>query len=927
MQLHNSKLLEALGSVPGSGGWSCPLHGDGTPSMRVHENRVSGSAFFECVNPSCRFYGDAVTLVSAARKATVAEAITMFRPGGVLAHVLKEPLLEAEAVAYTESRTAQSRIQAFLSRCQQTFRQTPEKARFRAGLSQNSLRLVPADMGLLIKGDDMPGQFKEYAKPKYQRANHVVYPFTYNGEVTHVQLQDVASNLPAVTVPITRDDIGVYMERFDEIPQTIVVAPDPRSASIIYGNCTAEWSKKPAIVAAAGFPLPESFTGVSTIYLLSTSDAPLTLQAGLNALAAPEIVSGAVSQPLLKVWSTLRPAEAITAEQVRIRLDNAKSDSVMLVGWVLKEIDKMLGAGNTEAVFHALDAAALPESVRADLVRLGKEKGLSTVVIETLQSVTCASASRLILGNGRLIRRTTSSLKSLTRHGDEEVLANFGISVNHKIRTYSGDAVLVCSVTVQDSTVPPITVSLPESCWFRATAIQKQVVKAFAARGQTPYVAIYDKPGYDWRDILSKLSEKCELYTEVTELGLDDALDLHMPGFVVRPHLKQVSGQRQVFTLPPAPLQMYGGLPSGIPLSACEPFRYLFRRCDNMYVAAFTHGLMHVVHQATAGLFPGAQGRARSPKHLLYVETEAGIWQSAFRQLAAFFSDSDYVPTLNFTTPESTLAEYKQLGALPLIARIPALRGNKFPSLILDSPVSLCGLVDSATAILSTGDLRTTFITPACDKPETGAVISPSDIEDLRQGFAGFLLEFTTRVPMDSVYRSGLLPSQVAYEAACAMLEVEPQPLMKQIARRSFPSMGMTGVNTFFDVMHRVINTLGRKPIFCVVTGRPPVDASFTGRGQHIFVMDDYVVVSRAVVELINKDVATILRFDTRTLTQELQERGLLAQCPDDLDIDTNRCWVLTRETWDANVVRPTIWFPQQLTQGSVIQLKHFKTA
>lgn len=926
MQLHNGKLLQALGCAGAGDNWTCPLHGDGVPTLRVRENRQSGVVHFDCVHPQCRFYGDAVALVAAAKKVGLGEALALLRPGGALSPCMAEPLLEAEAAAYTEAKSAQARVQAYMSRCQQAMRQTPEKGRFRTGLSQNTLRMVPPELGLLVKGEDMPPLFRPYNKGRHTKISHVAYPYTYNGDVNFVRLQDPALPLITETVTVVRDDLGVFMERFDTPPPVLVMAPDPRAAALIYGNCMAESSVKPPVIAAAGFPLPESLAGVKTIHILATPDQPLTLPQALQALSANEAVAGAPDQPQLRVWWQSRPAESLTAEMIRNRLASVEG-TVPLTAWTVKEMDRRLNDGGAEDVLAALDQYPIPAHVRSALLEAARAKNLSALLIENLGTISTGAAARLVLGNGKVLRRTPTSLKAVSRRGDEDILCNAGLSVGHKIRTYKGDAVLALTVTVPDPGVPPLTLALPEPYWAKGRLIQRQVAKAFAARGQNPYVAIYDVPGYDWRDILSKLSEKCPLYTEVTELGLDEALDLHMPGFVVRTQARVVEPQRQVFTLPAPPLQMYGGITSGTGYGAGEAFKGLFAKCDNLYVAAFTHGLMHVVHQLTAGLAPGAQGKARAPRHLLYVETEAGIWQAPFRQLSAFFSDSDYVPTLSFSAPEQTLAEYKQLGVLPWIGKIPALRGDRFPRIILDSSVGVCGIVDSATAILSTGDLRTTYVVPCSDIPAEPGVIASSDIEELRQCFAGFLLEYANGVDMDSAYRSGLVPSQVAYEAACRMLGTEPMPLMAKLARRTFPSMGMSGVNTFFDVLHRAINALGRKPMFCVVTGAPPADTSFTARGQHVFVMDDVVVVSRAIVELVNNDVATLVRFDAKILTQELQDRGLLVPCPSDLKIDTNRCWVMKRETWDASVVRPTIWFPQALTQDSVIRLKQFKGA
>lgn len=914
MQLHNQNLLEALGCERAGDRWTCPLHGDGA-TLCVRDDGDGGSVF-DCSHPSCRFYGDAVALAAAAKKILPQDAVALFRAGGPLAHTLKQPLTDAEAAAYYESKAAQSRIQAYLSACQLNLRRTPDRARFRMGVSQNTLRSVPQELGLLIRGDGTPPLFREFNKQKYAKANHVVYPYTYNGEVTHVRVQDVSSAFATVTVPVTRPDLGVFMERFEAVPETLIVVTDPRAAALIYGNCTAETSIKPPVVAAAGFPLPDSLRAVKTLYLLSTADAPISLERALAIFSAECWVSGARRQPHIRVWEVARPAERVMAYDVRKRIQAQDMDSPELDTWIARRLSEIVSAGNKEEAYRIVSAAALSDDARAALART---RAATPAVAEILTSVSTASSRHLVLGNGRLLKMTAVGLKALTRKGEEEVLSNFSIDVSHRIRTYDGNDVLVCTVAVTDPAVPPVTVELTETARARATTVQRAVAKAFAAKGLAPYVAAYDLKDYDWNDVFCRLAADCDMHHEVKALGLDSDGDVHFPKAVVRTQTAAVTEQRQIFTMPAPTLMAYAGITASSGLSPCEPFRCLLERCDNLYVAAFTHGLMHVLYTSTAGLAPCATTKA--PRHLLYTETEAGLWLPVFGQLSTLFSGDAAAVTVSYTDPLTTVSDYRELGTLPLLARIPALRGDKFPRLIVESPVNLIGLTDSATATLSSGDLRTTFIAPCSDNPEPACVIAPADIADMRDAFPGFLAEFAARVPFTTAYRDATVPSQAAYEAACDLLQVPTSSVMSKIARKYFPSIGMTGANTFFDRLHAILNAPHKKTPVCIVRGAPPADGSFTARGQHIFVMDDIVVISHTVVGLINKDSDTAMRFDHRLLTEEFQERGLLTFRPEWLLVDTNRCWIMKREDWDLHVVRPPLLLPRLVTPGTVIQL------
>lgn len=825
----------------------------------------------------------------------------------------------AEIEAEAEARQLQQRLQVYMAACQLALRKTPDRARFRTGVSHTTIRMVPREMGLLVKGGDTPSQFKAWDKPRYAAVPHITYPYTFDGDITCVKVQDLVDG-STVTVPVTRGDIGVFMEAFDKAPPVLIVAPDPVSAAIIYGNCTAESALKPPVVAVAGFPLPRTFAGTGVIRIVSTPQTPLTLRQALGALASPQPIIGAKTPPVLQVWWNACAPSAMTAELVRRGLSKDCENVTALDLWTAKEIAHMADTGNVEDVYREISRAGLDDSVRARLVELAQ--GISAKAVDALTASAAAKMRCLVLGNGRQFWRRERGIIASAHDGKEEVIANVGIEVCHKLKAYDGSETLRCMVTPEDPAVPAVGVVIPNKRRKTAEELQALIVSAFSAAGHAPYVAVYDRNGYSWRDVLAKLAEGCDVRHEVKAMGADANHDIHFPAAVVRVDSAAVEPQSQIYTLPRHTLQMYAGITPADDDDGLDAYKALFRSCNNLYVAAFTHGLMHVVHQATYGLRQHGHGKIWTPRHLLFVETESGIWEPVFAQLASLFSNSDHIPTLGFTDALASACSYRELGTLPMIAHVPRLRGHQFPRFIMESPVSLIGLVDSATAALTGGDLRTTFLTPACDKPAQVCTIDAAAIASLRNGFPRFLLRYVENVEWES-YRGKSSASQAAYEAACKILGVDVEPLVGAIAKKYFPSAGLTGVDTFFDQLHRQLNNhRHRRNLACIVHGDPPADASFTGRGQHIFVMPDRVVISHAVVATMNRDDLSSARFDRTLLTQEFEERGLLASVPERLNVDTNRCWVLDRRTWDALVVRPPLLLPGFVKPGSVIQLQ-----
>ena len=149
------------------------------------------------------------------------------------------------------------------------------------------------------------------------------------------------------------------------------------------------------------------------------------------------------------------------------------------------------------------------------------------------------------------------------------------IDVLHKIRTYSGDEIVVCNVMPEDTGVPAVKMNIPVKAWTSAQTLQAAVTSGFSARGHSPYVAFYTVSGYAWHDIMCKLSERCPIQREVPSLGLDELSDLHLPEFTYRTSTKSIERQNQIFTIPAETMQTYSGIPFGKTISNLEPFRRL----------------------------------------------------------------------------------------------------------------------------------------------------------------------------------------------------------------------------------------------------------------------------------------------------------------------------------------------------------------
>jgi hypothetical protein len=641
---------------------------------------------------------------------------------------------------------------------------------------------------------------------------------------------------------------------------------------------------------------------VTHIRLVTFADKILPLENALAALTAPEVITGTNVQPDIKVWATARSFTDVRYEDI-CKCIEGTTKLYELADWCLKTMNDLLLKGKTDEIYQALKRFPIPEYLKPTLITKIKQDNLNSDLIDVISAQNNYSSNVFTLGNGRSLKNTGTELLVVGQRGGFDVVCNVGITVNHKIRTYDDNEILVCTITPQDKDTPSVKVNFPENVWKKPEKLQKIVTKAFLARNFNPYVAFYNQRGCNWCDILSKLAERCPIHQEVEKLGLDDVSDLHLPEFVIRTSQNTIETQNQVFTLPDCVLKAYSGISGQIQLNSKEIFRNLLKKCDNLYVAAFVCGLMHILYQMTFSFNKVAQSANQPNRHLFFVETESGIWSNVFKQLATLFSGIEFVPSLNYANPKESLDEYTALGTLPLITYIPGLK-DKLAKTLDDSSVDVIGLVDTSTAMMTVGRLSAAYITPSEESSIQYTKLDSETLEEIRGAFASFLLTFLNEANFTPQFRTASIPALVTYKECCRILDVEESSIVDQIIKPYFAGAGMTGVNLFFDMIRYgiLLDEPGKRGKLCVINDIPQPNYSFTKRGQHIFILEDKVILSKAIVELINRNCYN--KFTIDQLDQELKERNLLVAIPDELNIDSSRCWCVSIDTWASQVMK-----------------------
>ena len=99
--------------------YNCPLHQDSDCSLTAHEGV---STVFRCVHPTCGFMGDAVSLLSLARKIPLKEALDAFRPGGEFHDCVRGSVRTEDFDAYIDAAGVQNELKAYLARCRRALK-------------------------------------------------------------------------------------------------------------------------------------------------------------------------------------------------------------------------------------------------------------------------------------------------------------------------------------------------------------------------------------------------------------------------------------------------------------------------------------------------------------------------------------------------------------------------------------------------------------------------------------------------------------------------------------------------------------------------------------------------------------------------------------------------------------------------------------
>ena len=870
---------------------------------------IRGIPWCEC--PACRARGDFPVLVAQALGQGAEETMR----GLLRAGELEASARDVDAYA-TRART-QADVDAYFSTCVERLREAPHMCNIRAGLSIAAIRQLPPDTGIhapkaSAPSVPLPRPFAALSAPRYARVPMTLYRYRFDGETTCVDAQNpkTLQREHRLRVSAGSADVGVYLADFrpGEVPPALLVSHDPRTAGQLFGAARTESSLTPPIAAVAGFPLPNRFASLRVLYLLDTPDSPLPLSFALKAMCSPTVY-GSDEEPDIRVLSPSGPAAEITAEDIR-RLSGTALRGKPLRKWVAERMLSL--ADRQEEVANALLQAEASENARADVAAL-----LGSAAPQSLRDTVLLPVAEpddvFQLANGKLVKSTPIGIYTAFRNSktgevaSKTRLCNVGIVVESRV-TDRWCETAVCTVTHPDSDVPSVQVRIPRAHWNNPDMIADDVRSAYAESGRTPYVAFYRSAGYAWGDIMQYLGSRCPVQNGLKTLGATPEGTLNLPNAAIA--RGKASPQTKAGFVEPVALAAYSALGHD---AAPEDFALLLSflsspaSLDRVGVAA---GLLHALFCAAGQLFDPS-GARRPPAHLLFVETEPGVWDRAIRTLAYLFSGSEYVPLVDYADRLGFLQGWSALGTLPLVTRLPA--ADDAATVLAASPVSVIAIADPLTALACSGRGTVSFALPNVEAATSGQSITPTDVEELRRAFVSVATAKAGARWLDAPAGGPTACSTPCLSALGSLSDEDGASTVAgglyRSVRGRYLGAGLTGARAFFSVLHRAYAADARGEDagvrLTIVPGAPSdaLRASFNDRGEHVFVLPEMALVSRSVVQLVNRQQAYL--FDAEQLSREFAENGiLLPDAPSSLGIDPSRAWAFPRAVWDREVVR-----------------------
>jgi len=938
MQVQWQKFLAALGCPLSDNKkrtrYTCPIHPGSERTLSIVDDQLTGSTRFTCNHSACHFTGDAVALTSRTKNIGFEAAAKLFRPDAELAHTLVNPYTDEMLDSYLTAETSQAAVTNYLITARKELRTAAPGIRLHKQLAEmhilhpGSNDLLPTSLGL-VANEDIPVTLRCLCGPKYRRAAHLLYPYTYAGRIMYLRTQSFEGGpQPPETINVVRDDVGIFMEEnIKPGTDAVVIGLNESTACMMYKRFADESAATPPVIATLSFPLPYSYNHLKQIMIVSIPSAPLTLLQGLRFYAQDPIANTDCTPQIYVLAPDDRKAVLHTLPTKQLTaFDPHRGWHHTLQHWLITRMRELYEAANMAEIYQALNYVDLTDAQREALTHSAPGPHgvpLPQPVINALRAPRYREGM-FALANETQILQTPSGFYRIPRGtAGRQLVGNIPFTIDECILTRDNKTVYNCRFHISQPQVMDVPGQLISADCQTPALLQAAVERILRRAGLNTYVAFYGGRDTSWRDIISRLAENKPLRREIAALGIDDSFDVHFPNVTLRPSSKEIVEQKRIFQIPEHVLQTYGGLRPTAELPAPrEAFARIVEHVDNIWVAAFMAGVGHVVHQLMTGLLYATQNRAFVPRHLLYVDSAPGLWLNTFRQVNALFTgfgDPIQMPT-TYTTH---VKELQMLGTLPALRQLPHIRAARLQKLLTELPVGLISTISSELAMGVMVDPATTFVVLPEELPQQPVQkLHDEDLIELQHVLPAMLLQVLAQQPTKlrvSELAHSDTPAAAGYHYLCDILDVTPTAEVQALLTPYYTALGFNDVFTFYTRLHEIV---------CVKDDKYRIRIKYTAKRKkgeeipQVYVLRDrgMVLIHKGLILVANK-LDSLNMFNCASLTTEMGEKGHLSTNEQPGNINAAHYWTLNIEVWDKYVISRQLELNEPVTAGNAIML------
>ena len=540
---------------------------------------------------------------------------------------------------------------------------------------------------------------------------------------------------------------------------------------------------------------------------------------------------------------------------------------------------------------------------RSELMAVATELNLSEQVLKMLQTVNGASTDHFLLASGRSVRRTSTGMQAIRPSHDTRLLSNVVIDVEERIVTSDGID-YVCNLKTA-SAPHIITKRICDKDLNNIITLQQIIERAFVNAGVSVYVAMDEFEGYRWRDILAKMAEGKRVSKELQSLGVDSELQVHFPNFILNVVDKRICDQSRALPFIDNVRLAYAGLRRTATIESKQIMRQLVDKAKtNVYAAGLLAGICNLAGHLRKSMLYTSRKMPMGPHHLFYAAPELDVWMPIFQQLALVFCGTIEAPYLPSCKPEKMLQEMTKLGRLPWLVNLAGLKTSTIAKCVDAAEISLVSCIDHSTAGALTEQINRSFVTIEDYSRQDISQIHMESLMELQEATPGFILEVLNLPEQKNEifsYSNGQSLAVSGYELVCSVLNLASDDTMRNLVKTRYTPESFLGCRAFMNTLHL---TISKRHNIRIVYETPTKET--LSQGIHAFVMNELVLLSKDVVQIVNKNSRALGIFREPSLTMDFKKSNLLREIPTDLNASNRHFWALDRSTWNTYIMKET---------------------